>query len=96
MKTIKLEISKGSQDVIYKEILNLGKHKVQITIRSDAYNFQSSAKISVWKDLEWSLIDSIHHGQMKTRHGLAYDNYVERDFKLDRDTLLKVAKQILE
>ncbi len=98
MKTIKREISKGRQDVSYVEILTLADYKIKVSICSDAYDFQSYARIYVWKDLAWSLIDTIRYSEMSTKPGLVYSpKTIDPSYFLhDRDSLIEIAEKILE
>jgi hypothetical protein len=96
-KQIELSIAAGRQDVKYKLIGQLGEYKIKIEIRSDSYAFQCYARVYVWKDLEWSFIDSIHHAGMSTKSGLVYTSDPEdaTQFKHDKDKLIDIATKIL-
>jgi hypothetical protein len=102
MKTIEQSINKGQQSLDYKELLNFNGVKLKISIKSDSYKQQCFAKIEVWNDFKWNLIDSIHYNEMNTDSKLVYnfssespnksDNHL---FKADRNKLLDIAKSIL-
>lgn len=103
MKTIKKQISKVSQDLQLNEIIELNKHKLRISIKSDTYPFQCYAKIYVWSNFkeDWSLIDSIHPDSMATPSKLYYS--AKSDYKTsfnlfaaDRKKLIDVAKKVLD
>lgn len=94
---IHVEVSAGSgQTNTYTETLKVGAHKLRIRISSDSYDFQSSARIEVWRpaDLKWSFIADIHYSRMATR--ASYVHATPTHFKADRDNLLAQALQILE
>jgi hypothetical protein len=95
--TVAKQVAKGTQDVVYDEILNLsGGRKVKVSIRSDSYDFQSHAKISSWDGAKWHEVHRILHSMMKTPHGLYYRPGVvdETSFKADRDELIRVAEAV--
>lgn len=103
MKTIKKQISKGSQDLNLLELLQLDDHKLRLIIKSDTYRFQCYAKIYVWSDTnkEWSLIDSIHPDNMQTKEKLCHLPHnvdYKKSFNVfakDRKSLIDIAKKIL-
>jgi len=97
-----VEIGKGSQDVIYTEIVRLydppnPEAKVRFTIKSDSYAFQSYARAHLFTNGKWEHLCDIHFSQMKTPHQLyvAVDPYKEGHFTLDRQRLLQMAIVIL-
>ena len=101
VKTLHKEISKGGQSVAYAETLEFNKAKLRISIYSDAYDFQSHARIEAFSptDLKWNRLASIHYGVMKTRAKLYYlpddGGLAESHFMADRDNLLQQAVAIL-
>lgn len=100
-KPIEDLISRGGQDITARRVFKIGDLKVRITIKSDAYKFQSFARSEVWNptELKWNQVHNIPHGQMATREGLCYlpnasgENWTH--FQRDFDTLLKVTKEVL-
>jgi hypothetical protein len=105
MSVISKEIGKSGQSVIYKEIteitigdvLSTKTEKILIEIKSDSYAFQSYARVSVWDNKKWNLIDHIHHSNMATETGLAYKPFKigEEFFNVDRNKLVKIAQTLL-
>ena len=95
------QVALGRQDTTYKEILSVDGKKLQISIKSDSYKFQSHARIHVWNgDNEgWTVVHFIHHELMKTPEGLVYlpqkRGLELSHYKADRDELMKVALAIL-
>jgi len=69
---IKQTIDIGRQSVIYTEVSKIADKKVKVEIKSDSYDFQSYARVSVFNenDLEWKKIDSVHYSRMNTKEGL--------------------------
>ena len=112
-KLIDLEIGKGKQSVIYQEVLELKKEeelrRIRVSIQSDTYNFQSYARVEMFKDTKWEIIHNIHYSNMKTKSKMIHDienqgqvyNKVlfeknnKMKFKEDRDKLIKVIKEII-
>jgi hypothetical protein len=98
-RVIDTTIGKGRQDIVYRELVMLTDKKVRIDIKSDSYDFQSHARVSVWNAAEdkWNQIDSLHYSAMQTPQGLCYrDGWNDAaHFKKDRDRLLTMAKLIL-
>jgi hypothetical protein len=97
-------ISKGGQDVIFSLIekwtsLTDKLLKVKFEVRSNSYDFQCQAVVSVWNEVElkWNRVHSIHHADMKTKHGLCYIPRTANpaDFALDVAELRRVATEIL-
>jgi hypothetical protein len=75
MKIIKEEYSIGTymKSVHFTKIIEGDKGlKIKVNIKSDSYDFQSHATVSVFNphDLKWNIIDSIHYSNMKTPHNL--------------------------
>jgi hypothetical protein len=101
MRCITKEIATGSQDVTFTEVLHYGAYKLKVEIKSDSYKKQCYARVKRWSGNQWNLVHSIN--DMKTPTGLyAHQKYRkqsapgdESEFQLDRDELLRVAKEIL-
>lgn len=98
-KVISKEVAKGQQDVVFKEILVTGGLRLRVDIRSDAYDFQSHARIDVFRpaDLKWNHLASIHYSVMTTPHKLYYklNGTDEQWFLKDRNELVRQATEIL-
>jgi hypothetical protein len=96
--TISKEVHKGSQSVTLTEVISVlvngKKHKLRITIKSDAYRQQCYARVKRWTGSTWN---EVHHIlDMKTPEGLKHQRDVgEADFKDDRNELLRVAERVL-
>lgn len=74
--------------------------KVRIHIKSDSYDSQCFARLSVWNsnDLKWNVVSSIPFSQMNTARSLAYhqtNRHHRREFQKDFDRLMAEAVQIL-
>jgi len=94
-------------DVVYNEVLvcRLSHHerKLKVKIKSNPYDFQSSAAISHWTGEKWESIHTIIPTDMKTRPGLCYRKWhiptdqsrLENEFQDDRNELLRVASAVL-
>jgi hypothetical protein len=96
MKKLNIELCKGGQYHMYKETLEYNGDKLMLEIKSDSYASQCYARIRFWSDKKWNLIDSIHFSNMETLTKLVHrDNVNASHFKRDRDTLIKLAKNIL-
>jgi len=97
-KVLSKECGKVQQDVLYRETLMLtGGRKIRISIRSNAYDFQSHARAELWAGEKWENVHSILSSRMRTPHGLyvrADREPVEHLFKADRDELLRVADAV--
>jgi len=89
----------GRQSQEYKLTAKITKgdqsYKVLVHIDRDSYNFQSGARISVWKPdaLEWNQVASIPYNEMATTHGAR--NNQPSCFATDKDRLMKLAENIL-
>jgi hypothetical protein len=99
IRVVRSEIAKGSETLIYTEILYIEDLVCQIEIASDFYRAQCHARATVWSDppLKWSYVTSIPYSLMKTQEGLAYHVTVVcyADFKADRDELITRLLQVL-
>lgn len=100
VKALTSSISKGQQSVTLLELLELNTHKLRLSIKSDAYKFQSHAKIERWDGTQWQIVWSIPHGAMSTEEGLVYQPshrpVTRSQFSIDARTLIEQAKLILE
>ena len=106
MKIIKEEYAKGQQDIKLNKVIQSDQGlKISIDIRSDSYDFQSHARVSVFHptELKWNLVASIHYSEMKTPSKLYYKvaqnqhaNSVAESFKDDLENLVSQAEQILD
>jgi hypothetical protein len=98
-ETVNKWITKGSQSVLYKELLKYNGHSLCIEIVSDAYDQQCSAVISIFSpdQLKWNGLWSIPPAGMETEIKLCYakdwDN--PNHFSADRDTLISCMADIL-
>lgn len=102
LEIIETTISKGSQSLEYKQLINYKGYKLRINIKSDSYEPQSYARISILKDLKWEILDYIPSSQMSTNSELVYQpryrqNYdmAEKEFLKDSDLLVKNAIELL-
>lgn len=99
-KTIEETYFKGGQSLEFKGIYEINKLKVKMNIKKDSYANQSYGRVWVWKDLEWSLIDSIHYSQLAVvladlYYGSAVDDRVKALFNKDIKLLRAKAINIL-
>jgi hypothetical protein len=99
MKVISTTVSYSQQDVNFIQYLDIGGHKVRIDIRSNAYKFQSHAKLEVLnkKEMKWNVVVSRPSGDMQTQEGL----YVRKGcdaglFEFDRKWLLNVFVELIK
>jgi hypothetical protein len=111
MRSTTIKLSKGSQSLYYRELLELSHpdvahhsaHKLRIEIESNSYDFQCHAWIQRWDGSQWHELEHIHHGNMGTPAKLYYKCGKERDvaptmreyFESDRDELIEAATAIL-
>ena len=101
---VEREFSKGQQSATMKSHYKItsGPHKgkkICTVVKSDAYKFQSSAIVSIWKDddLTWSRVANIPYSNMKTKEALhVYPKLLESFFSEDTTELLRRAQMILE
>ena len=87
---------RGTQTVVYQELVQLLGSKLRVRIGSNAYRFQSFARVDRWDGAKWQEVWHIEPESMATRDGL----YVARDvtaaeFERDRNTLLSYAERIV-
>lgn len=85
----------GEQSWIREVIEVMGTHKLRLKVRVNAYQFQSYARVQVWRDGKWSEIHTIPGEQIQTEA-----SYVELDVKPERfdadlAELRRVAKAVL-
>src|SRR5436305_512872 len=91
----------GQQSVDAELLGKIGEHKVRVTIKSDSYDFQSYARIHVWRpaSLDWSLVYSLPYQRMKTPRQLCYlpnrRGLDKEHFRADTDELMATARAIL-
>lgn len=89
----KTQYAKQGQSVVRTEFgivkSENANYKVRLTIVSDSYHFQCSAKVHVWnpEQLAWNLVHSIPHGAMQTPDSLAYYNLYDRESFWEKDRL---------
>lgn len=106
MKVIKEEYSLGTQSAHFVKIIEGDNGlKIKIDIKSDSYDFQSHAKVSVFNptELKWNIVDSVPHSNMKTPHKLYYHvsapnknaSVLASHFIADTNTLISHAEDIL-
>lgn len=93
-----VEISKASQGYRYTELTTAANgDRLRVVIYSDAYDFQSYARVERWDGEKWQNVWSIHHGRMATRPGLHYRQQpaTAADFRADRVALLEAAALVI-
>lgn len=104
MKIIKEEYSLGTQSVHLSKIIEGDKGlKIKVDIKSDSYDFQSYARISVFNSTEvkWHILDNIAFSNMKTPPKLYYQvkqenpNILAKHFFADTQILISHAEAIL-
>lgn len=105
MKIIKSEYGLGTQSVNFKEIRESDEGlKIQINIKSDSYDFQSHAIVSVFSptELKWNNLSSIHFSEMQTPPKLYYHvppqgnpSVVSGHFQSDIQQLVTEAEAVL-
>lgn len=94
-------LSKGTQDVTYREIFSLNQRKFKIVIESDSYLAQCHARVYALEadTLKWNVVYYIHYSNMKTPKTLYVVQKSENElfalFKADRDQLMAMLKEIL-
>lgn len=98
-KILPPQVSKGQQTVSYLEIISVNDKRLKIEIKSDFYDFQSTATIKVWAgDAEgWIIVHSIPYQQMVTARGLCSSpspGGVD-SFRIDRRNLVQIALKVL-
>lgn len=106
MELIKEDYSLGTQSAnLTKIIKSEAGLKIKIDIKSDAYDFQSFARVSVFNqsELKWNVISSIPFANMNTPTKLFYSiNRSENPailtdkFQKDVEILIKEAEAILD
>lgn len=96
-RVISTSVSEGRQSVTSQDIFAIGAHKIRLTIKSDSYDFQSSAVAEVWNGatLSWNRVHSIPYKLMKTRAGLIYVPKSEWMFGADQVELMRVVQEVL-
>lgn len=105
MKIIKEEYSLGQQSAQLTKIIEGDKGlKIKIEIKSDSYDFQSYARVSVFNssELKWNGVDHIPFANMQTPPKLYYHvqqqnpNILSPYFTNDIKTLVLNAEAILD
>lgn len=100
--TIAHAITKNSQDVVLSTTYRAGANKFRITIKSNAYDFQSFARVEVWSPVtfSWNELHSIPYAAMQTEKGLCYRSdkiaLQPGNFAHDVVTLSRVAVAIMK
>lgn len=93
---------KGHQSSEFSELVEMQnhdvwpyeRHRLQVSIDRDSYDFQSSAKISRWDGAEWKAVASIPYTEMRTGD-IAYKRVpAEEDFEADRRDLINLASLV--
>lgn len=92
-------ISKGQQSTKAQWTFDVDGYKVQISVKSDTCDFQSSAIAQVWSksELKWNTVATIPYSLMKTPEKLSYkpdwDN--AKHYLADCETLMGNVVKIL-
>lgn len=97
------EYFNGKQSVEFEGLYVYKKNKLKIDIDIDSYDYQSSAKISIFdkQELNWNLLASIPYSKMESTMVFCYrkvDDLLHSEklaIQKDIDTLLNKAKLIL-
>lgn len=104
MKIIKEEYSTGTQSASLSKIIESDSGlKIRVDIKSDSYDYQSYARVSVFNKLglQWNIIDTIPFSNMKTPPKLYYQvkqqnpTILAQYFSEDSKTLVKNAEEVL-
>ena len=87
----------GQQSWNREVIESIDKSKVRMTVKVDAYDFQSYAKAELWKESGWVQVHKIPGQQLRT---MKLISYVARDvrpaaFQGDIDELRRVAMEVI-
>ena len=98
----KPSISVSRSDVEYISVMNFKGHSIRINVRSNSYEHQCYARVSVFNPqlLQWNLLDYIPYTEMTTPKGLCHQSgkaasVLETQFVQDVDNLLERAAFIL-
>ncbi|MDF9779045.1 hypothetical protein [Pseudomonas baetica] len=88
------DIARGRQSVNAIFLFDRGTAKARIKICSDAYDFQSFARVELFSttNLDWNVVGYIPYPEMKTPHKLAYmpTGTDRENFMADFDRLLGI------
>ncbi len=99
LKTVQKEIAKGDQYMHYTEIVDIAGEKLKISIKSDAYESQTYARIKVFSPTEktWNDLASIHYSKMQTPAKLVYKASHDdpAHYQADRNALIDTACSVL-
>lgn len=85
----------GRQSWNRELIESVGAERLRYTVKVDAHDFQSYAKVEVWKDKEWSTVHRIPGQQLKVR--VSYVTPIVSPVVFDHDIaeLRKVATAVV-
>lgn len=99
--TTSSQIGKTNQAGLYRETLkayaNMEHSTLRIDIKADSHKPQGHATIERWNGSEWKPLASIFAAAMETDKDIAYRPHgpIAQDFSKDRETLLRLATEIL-
>jgi hypothetical protein len=80
----------------YVKVVKANKN-FRVEIRVDAYDFQSYARVKAWDGSKWEFVHSIPFEHCQISKVNAYQKNVEpKPFQSDADTLISIARQIVE
>ncbi len=102
-KILSREYFNGKQSVEFEGLYEYKKNKLKIDIDIDSYDYQSSARISIFdkQEVKWNLLASIPYSKMESNMVFCYRKVDELRhseklaIRKDIDTLLNKAKLIL-
>jgi hypothetical protein len=83
----------SNQSWMYQLIVNIEGHKLRVSIKRNAYDFQSYAKIMRWDGHKWHFITSM---PIETCKCAAVSYVMRRDEHFDISLFRKDAKQLIE
>lgn len=97
--SLSVTVSPGQQSVTWLELLQFGKHKLRVTIKSDSYKFQCMARIEVLDadPVKWNILAYRPHGVMQTEEAMRWvlGRVYQKEFSADRQWLLDQARLLL-
>ncbi len=110
MKTISETYSNGSQSINYKGVFEYSGHKLKVLVKRDCYDKQSRGNVSIWnkENLQWNGVDNIPFARLQVNvsnvfyqrkvdeQGNGLNGTEEWAFEKDRETLLQLAKDVLD
>lgn len=98
----KITYQHDNQSIRHREIYEHKNLKIKLELESDSYSIQCYARAYALDGLQWSLIYSVPHQEMKTPSGLLYTTRYRNnpsdagiEFKADVDRLKKYIAEIL-